>query len=618
MIDRLLEGLESIFGWLVEASWQASVVVGFVLLLQVVLRGRLNPRWHHALWLLVIARLMLPILPESTLSLYQFVPPPPAKLAVSTSEPLFAPAPLLSPIEFPSVKSEVVEGGHPLSFYSLLAITWLVGAVVLLLLTWQVNCRFARQVAASPLVTDPRLLSLAEAAQRELGLHRQLRIIESSLVKSPAIMGLFRPTLILPKEVRARFSDAELRFIFLHEFAHLRRGDLFLQWLVALLQILHWFNPVLWYAFRRMRADREPATDALVLSCAGEMSKDTYGQVLVKLLEHYHTRNSLPTLVGILEDKDQFKRRFSLILKFTRGAYGWSLLGVVLISVLAVACLTKAKASETPDTANPSAQTYLEVSYVETADTSAMPGGMTTTQGAAKSLVQNPKNKHVILNDFALKPGVNTLQGATPWGSDFTVTLNWSNSLANTAQDLALKMEWPHANGGDVTYGIKFKASLRSDECFVVTGPWKTKETSNLLISFVDHPSKEHPKGDASNQATALLMAVSALDLQSIKDLLKQGADPNAKGEWGTKNDLVDRPIAWAITDGNIEVAQQLLDHGAKADDYVAYALNIGNGKMVKLFWDHGVRSLSELSYQISQGGIGRSIKGFVGSRLTG
>ena len=45
-------------------------------------------------------------------------------------------------------------------------------------------------------------------------------------------------------------------------------------------------------------------------------------------------------LVGILEDKDQFKRRFFLIAQFTRGAYGWSLLGIVLMGALTIAGLT--------------------------------------------------------------------------------------------------------------------------------------------------------------------------------------------------------------------------------------------------------------------------------------
>jgi bla regulator protein blaR1 len=341
MIDAFLRGLESIFAWLIEASWQASVLVALVLLLHLILRGRLNPRWHHALWLLVVARLLLPFLPESALSLFQFAPSPPQVVTETVTEAIFTapPAPIVG---ITSVPEPPV--AYPFSVFTVLALIWLTGALALLILTWQVNRRFARHVVAALLVTDPRLLKLAEAAQQELGLHRRLRIIESAQVQSPAIMGLFRPTLILPKDVRARFDDDELRFIFLHEFAHLKRGDLFLQWLVALLQILHWFNPVLWYGFRRMRADREPATDALVLSCAGEAHKESYGQVLVKLLEHYHQRHSLPTLVGILEDKDQFKRRFSLIARFTRGAYGWSLLGVPLMVLLSVVCLTKAKA----------------------------------------------------------------------------------------------------------------------------------------------------------------------------------------------------------------------------------------------------------------------------------
>ncbi len=345
MIAAFLHGLESVFAWLLEATWQASVLAALVLLLQRALRGRLNPRWHHALWLLVVARLLLPVLPESALSLFQFALMPSPLVEQTITEPIFSSAPQAPEATAPT--TPVPLPPYPFSAFTILAVVWLTGAVGLLLLTWYVNRRYARHVLTAPAITDTRLLQLAEAARQELGIRRSLRMIESGQVQSPAIIGLLRPTLILPKDVRARFDDDELRFIFLHEFAHLKRGDLVLQWLVALLQIIHWFNPMLWYAFRRMRADREPATDALVLSCAGEVHKESYGQVLVKLLQHYHQRHSLPTLVGILEDKDQFKRRFSLIAHFTRGAYGWSMMGVLLIGVLSIACLTKSKAAAT-------------------------------------------------------------------------------------------------------------------------------------------------------------------------------------------------------------------------------------------------------------------------------
>jgi bla regulator protein BlaR1 len=346
MISTFLGGLEAVFGWLLEASWQASVLAILVLCLQWLFGEKLNPRWHHALWLLVVARLLLPALPESTLSLFQFAPKAPLAIARTVTEPIFA-APSEPLSEMPLISA--VPARYPLSAFTVLALIWLAGTLGLLLLTWQVNRRFARHVSAARRVNDPRLLKLAAAAQEELGIHRSQRMIESEQVQSPAIMGLFRPTLILPAEVGTRFSDDELRFIFLHEFAHLKRGDLFLQWVIALLQILHWFNPVLWYAFRRARIDREPATDALVLSCTGETQKESYGQVLVKLLEHHRARYALPTLVGILEDKDQFKRRFSLIARFTRDGYGWSLLGMVILGVLAIAGLTKKLPAATTD-----------------------------------------------------------------------------------------------------------------------------------------------------------------------------------------------------------------------------------------------------------------------------
>jgi beta-lactamase regulating signal transducer with metallopeptidase domain/ankyrin repeat protein len=338
VIAPFLQELERVFGWLLAASWQASVLALFVLLIQRVLGSRLNPRWRYALWLLVVLRLILPAVPESALSLFQFAPPPPAALTVSVSKPLFVSAPAVA---LPEVRIELAEPGHSFSIYSLLAIVWLVGALTLLVLTWQVNRRFARQIADSPAMTDPELWKLFDEAKAELGIRRSIRVVESAQVQSPAIMGLFQPTLLLPTDVRAKFDEIELRFIFLHELAHLKRGDVAVQALIALLQILHWFNPVLWFAFRRMRIDREPATDALVLSRTGEQEKERYGLMLIKLLEHFNQRHSLPTLVGILEDKDQFKRRFSLIARFTRGAYGWSLLGVIVIGALAIAGLTK-------------------------------------------------------------------------------------------------------------------------------------------------------------------------------------------------------------------------------------------------------------------------------------
>jgi len=112
-------------------------------------------------------------------------------------------------------------------------------------------------------------------------------LLESVEVSGPALHGLFRPRLLLPKGFSTRFSTKELGFVFLHELAHLRRRDLWVNWVVAVLQVLHWFNLLVWFGFSRWRADRELACDAMALEAAGQEENGEYGRTILRLLEHF-------------------------------------------------------------------------------------------------------------------------------------------------------------------------------------------------------------------------------------------------------------------------------------------------------------------------------------------
>ncbi len=332
-------------------------------------------------------------------------------------------------------------------------------------------------------------------------------------------MGLFRPTLILPTDVRSRFSDGELRFILLHEFAHLKRGDLFLQWLVALLQILHWFNPVLWFAFRRLRIDREPATDALVLSSTGEEQKETYGRVLVKLLQHYHSRHAIPTLVGILEDKDQFKRRFTLIMNFTRVAYGWSHLGVAILALLAAICLTKAKAQD--DTTK--AQKYFELIFVAekpgTNDGLGASGPVWAEEFA--KLLKNPKCKITVLADAPVQDGPISLRAQTPAGFDVTVTGNWNTSI-RAPQKIGYHF---HQQPHPTAIGTVLEQSWESSDVLSEGNPLllllltRVVDHDRVLIHIVDHPTAVT---SATNSGIQLSNSSTNAEARRMSDTLAQ------------------------------------------------------------------------------------------------
>src|SRR5262249_44174014 len=145
-------------------------------------------------------------------------------------------------------------------------------------------------------VGDPETLRLLQSCQRMLRTSQSITILQTDAVESPAVYGLFRNRLLLPQGILEDFPEAELRFVFLHELAHLKRRDLELNWLVTVLQLVHWFNPILWFAFRKMRADRELATDALVLASVEPKETAPYGETILRVVERLAQGRTLPNL----------------------------------------------------------------------------------------------------------------------------------------------------------------------------------------------------------------------------------------------------------------------------------------------------------------------------------
>jgi beta-lactamase regulating signal transducer with metallopeptidase domain len=148
------------------------------------------------------------------------------------------------------------------------------------------------------------------------------------------------------------FTREELRHVFLHELAHIKRHDILTGWMALGLQIVYWFNPLVWLAFYRLRADRELACDALALSHARTGEKQGYGLTIVKLREGFGRPGWGPGLAGILENKQQMKERISMIAKFHKTDRGLAL-AVLLLAGLALATLTDAQNQKSPGRLKP-------------------------------------------------------------------------------------------------------------------------------------------------------------------------------------------------------------------------------------------------------------------------
>lgn len=365
------EHLEAFLSWLGQTSLQAGIMILLILVLKIVLGSRVSVRTHYWLWLLVIVRLLLPWAPASPVGLSQltheslnhirgeFVPAnhPPAEtvipyLTAPGSINIYAPAPAEpTQVVAPNLWETSNPAGHAestpaLSPIHIMLLVWAAGALLLAGYVLWSSLRFWHIIRRHRLVTREGVLDLFEDCKSQMEISTIIGLVETDKVKSPALFGFIRPRLLLPRGMTEQLSRDELRYIFLHELSHLRRGDIPMGWIMSILQVLHWFNPLIWYAFYRIRTERELACDALAMSRMGEGENTTYGRTIVNMLERFSQRQLLPSMAGILEDKSQVKRRISMIAKFTKHSYGVSAAAVVLLAVLGVLTLTNASAEE--------------------------------------------------------------------------------------------------------------------------------------------------------------------------------------------------------------------------------------------------------------------------------
>jgi beta-lactamase regulating signal transducer with metallopeptidase domain/Flp pilus assembly protein TadD len=114
-------------------------------------------------------------------------------------------------------------------------------------------------------VLDTASLGVFEWARERMGVRSKVALAQSPVVTVPIVTGILRPVLLLPATSRSWSAD-RLRIVFLHELAHVRRGDAAALLLGRIATALFWFHPLVWSLARAARRESERACDDLVLA----------------------------------------------------------------------------------------------------------------------------------------------------------------------------------------------------------------------------------------------------------------------------------------------------------------------------------------------------------------
>lgn len=158
----------------------------------------------------------------------------------------------------PVPKYDTKSGGR-IKISEVFSVIWLVGAVTMGALGVVSYIKLRRKLRGAQQLTD------------------NIYCCES--IDNAFICGLFRPKIYLPAGVSER--DAE--YIILHEKAHIRRGDHMAKIIMYIALCIHWFDPMIWFAFRFCERDMELYCDSRAAKAFTAEQRADYCQALVNI-----------------------------------------------------------------------------------------------------------------------------------------------------------------------------------------------------------------------------------------------------------------------------------------------------------------------------------------------
>ncbi len=274
-MDTMMSELLMRLGW---TSVQSAVLVALVWGV-----CRLLPQLPAAtrcrLWWLVAAQAVLGLVWSSPLEL-AVLPAPATMTAPAVALPAFDAAVQAAPVAYAPAAVETATMAW--SWPSLLLALWAAGVLLMVAHSLR-GYRASRALVRSAIeCTDAGLQQALQLAAEAHGLRRAPRLKLSAQIRSPQLIGPWRPVLLLPARELPAMSADDLDMALTHELIHLQRRDLWWGLLPAVSQHLFFFHPLVHVAAREYALAREEACDGAVVAGHGHCRHD-YGRLLVQL-----------------------------------------------------------------------------------------------------------------------------------------------------------------------------------------------------------------------------------------------------------------------------------------------------------------------------------------------
>ena len=324
-----------------KMSWQVAILAAVVWLITRFAR-KAPASWRHALWLVVLVKFFIP--PFAYLPIQRAAEPSPAPVVTHASpvmvqhqvtKPVGSPAARPEPAPVPAPDADRPPVEIPIS--AVLIICWLAGAcatgaVLIIRVRRQVN------LFRGAMPADKHTLDVLMQCAKQMSVARVPDLRLSEAARTPMLVGLLRPTILLPRDVQPSCSETDLRAMLLHELAHVKRWDMAVLWIEQIARVAFFFHPALWLAGHELARERELACDELVLRASG-ISRNDYASGYVSALAMASSASRTAVALAMAEPFEVEKRRLQSILHNPLRKLTWAWI-VALALICAVALPT--------------------------------------------------------------------------------------------------------------------------------------------------------------------------------------------------------------------------------------------------------------------------------------
>jgi Antirepressor regulating drug resistance, predicted signal transduction N-terminal membrane component len=325
----------------------STVAIG-LLLIKKLLNNKLDAHWHYILWFFLVLRLLLPYTPSSPIRALDLVlssrqamgsgkaeVPDTAELGgTAFTESVTGNANSVQ--ETQSEDNSRVPAETTLEKVHInwtdLGWIWAVGMALISFYILLINLLMFLKTRDLPKCESENVLRTLQKCKCKLGVNANITVIYSDKLNSPAVFGLFSKKIIISPELIKGLAPEELHYIFMHEVSHIKRHDLITDGLIILLQVIYWFNPLIWYALSQMKQDCEIACDATALAFLQQEDRKKYGLTMINLLELLSEPHWAPGTLGFISKFNE--RRIVMMAKSKKTKITWAVTTAGLALVL--------------------------------------------------------------------------------------------------------------------------------------------------------------------------------------------------------------------------------------------------------------------------------------------